>query len=319
MRIIVTGGAGFIGYHLCERLLGEGHHVICLDNLSTGTPRHIHALSRHACFTFHEHDITEPLQIAAEQVYNFACPASPPAYQADPVKTLLTNVVGVHNMLELARASGARFLQASTSEVYGDPLIHPQPETYRGNVDMLGPRACYDEGKRSAETLVDDYRRIYRLDVRIARIFNTYGPEMRDDDGRVISNFVVEALQDQDIGIFGDGSHTRSYCYISDMVEGLVRLMNHAQDVTYPVNLGNPVELSVTDTAQKILALTGSRSKIAHLAEPANDPHRRCPDISRATSLLGWRPEVSLEAGLANTIAYFKSVLGEESPVPTCR
>jgi UDP-glucuronate decarboxylase len=309
MTTLVTGGVGFIGFHLCRRLLVEGHDIICVDNMYTGTQKHVDLLSRHKKFRFIRHDVTEPIKLDVDRIYNLACPASPPAYQADPVKTTLTNVLGVYNMLELARANGARILQASTSEIYGDPLVHPQTEDYKGNVDPIGPRACYDEGKRCAESLMDDYHRAHGVDIRIARIFNTYGPEMRVDDGRVVSNFIMMALKGEDLGVHGDGSHTRSLCYVDDLVDGLMRLMEHRAEFPQPVNLGNPHEMTVLELARKVLSMTGSQSRIAHLPEPVNDPQKRCPDISRAKRILGWEPKVDLDEGLQRTIAYFRAEL----------
>jgi len=310
---LVTGGAGFIGLHLCRRLLDEGASVICLDDMTSGTRDHVDALINHPRYSFILHDVVEPIDLRVDRIFNLACPASPPAYQADPVKTLMTNVVGMRNMLELARRNGARVLQASTSEVYGDPLEHPQSESYRGNVDVSGPRACYDEGKRCAETLIDDYRRLHGADVRIARIFNTYGPWMREDDGRVVSNFIVQALQGHDLTIYGNGSQTRSLCYIDDLVDGLMRLMTHDGPYPGPVNLGNPVEMTILELADAVLRQTGSNSAIAHLPMPENDPRVRCPDITRARAVLGWEPRWSVTDGLAATIDHFRKVLDREA------
>lgn len=313
--ILVTGAAGFLGFHLCRRLLGDGHAVIGLDDLSTGLQEHVDLLAAEPGFRFVLHDVREPIDLEVDRIFNLACPASPPAYQATPIKTTLTSVLGARNMLELALARGARMLHASTSEVYGDPLVHPQTETYWGNVDILGPRACYDEGKRCAETLVADYQRVHGVDCRVVRIFNTYGPGMRVDDGRVVSTFVTQALQGVDITIQGDGSHTRSMCYVDDLVEGLVRMMAAAPAPDGPVNLGNPREISVRDFAQMVLAATGSASRLVFQAEAIDDPKVRRPDISRARRLLGWSPQVPLEEGLARTIDYFRGRLsGEAGP-----
>ncbi len=308
---IVTGGAGFIGSHLCESLLARGERVICVDSLLTGSEAHVRALRAHAGFSFMRQDIAEPLRIEGpvERIYNLACPASPPRYQADPFHTVRTNTVGVIALLELARAHRARLLQASTSEVYGDPLEHPQRETYRGNVNPIGPRACYDEGKRVAETLCFDGLRAHGTQVRVARIFNTYGPQMAPDDGRVVSNFIVQALAGEDLTVYGDGSQTRSFCYVSDMVRGLIALME--SDATGPMNLGNPDERTVLEIAQRVLALTGSRSRIVHVALPQDDPVRRKPDIALAKATLGWEPQVTLEEGLKETVAYFRKEIGK--------
>ena len=306
---LVTGGAGFLGAHLCRKLLQQGDRVICLDDLSTGRRENIEEHSDHPNFKFLHHDVREPIQVRVDRIFNLACPASPPAYQADPIKTTLTSVLGARNMLELARTTGARLLHASTSEVYGDPLIDPQPESYRGNVNPVGPRACYDEGKRCAESLIYDYRRRFGVDCRVARIFNTYGPGMRPDDGRLVSNFVVEALRQQDLTIYGEGSHTRSMCYVDDLIEGLLRLMSSEATPDGPINLGNPREISVLDFARLVIRATGSRSKVVHLPEPIDDPCVRCPDISRARAELHWAPRVTLERGLEETIAYFRRTL----------
>ncbi|WP_293677727.1 UDP-glucuronic acid decarboxylase family protein [uncultured Phenylobacterium sp.] len=304
--ILVTGGAGFLGFHLCRRLLADGHRVICLDDLSSGPREHVQHFLDHPAYSFIEHDVREPIALQVDQIYNLACPASPTAYQADPIKTNLTSVLGARNMLDLACSTGARMVHSSTSEVYGDPLVHPQPESYWGNVDIVGPRACYDEGKRCAEALIADYRRMRGVDCRVARIFNTYGPGMREDDGRVVSTFVVEALQNRDVTVQGDGSHTRSMCYVDDLVEGLIRMMAVEPAPSGPLNLGNPDEISVLDFARRVLEATGSRSRLVFLAEAVDDPHVRRPDISRATFELGWVPRVALDAGLARTIDYFR-------------
>ncbi len=306
---LVTGGAGFLGHHLCKRLLAQGDEVICLDDMTSGIVQNVTELRRYPNFRFLHHDVCQPLTLKVDRIFNFACPASPPVYQADPLKTLLTSVLGVRNMLELALANSARILHASTSEIYGDPLEHPQRESYRGNVKTMGPRACYDEGKRCAETLLYDYHRVRGADVRVARIFNTYGPGMRADDGRAVSNFVVQALWDEDITIYGDGRYTRSFCYVDDLIEGIVRLMELDGDHPQPVNLGNPHERPIRELAQLVLEATGSRSRIVHLPEAVDDPKVRCPDISRATRLLGWRPKVEIEEGLRHTVDYFSRAL----------
>ncbi len=307
MRIIVTGGAGFIGSHLCKALLGQGHEVVCVDNLYTGSKRNIQPLLKNSKFEFIEHDITEPLSESADQIYNLACPASPVHYQKDPVYTFKTSVFGVYNMLELAHRRKARILQASTSEVYGDPLVHPQKESYWGNVNPIGVRSCYDESKRAAETICMDFQRKYGVDVHIARIFNTYGPNMSPNDGRVVSNFIIQALQNKPITVYGDGSQTRSFCFVSDMVDGLVKLMNST--VTGPVNLGNPDEFTIKELAKEVIAVVRSKSKIVHKPLPADDPKQRRPDIALARSKLSWFPKVRLKDGLKKAIAYFKEVL----------
>jgi UDP-glucuronate decarboxylase len=306
-RVLVTGGAGFIGSHLCERLLADGNEVICLDNFLTGRKANLEAIARHPRFELVRHDIVEPVLVEVDEIYNLACPASPRHYQANAVKTVKTNVLGALHVLGAAKRLKARVLQASTSEVYGDPEVHPQSESYWGHVNPVGTRACYDEGKRVAETLFYDYRRQHNLQIRVARIFNTYGPRMLENDGRVVSNFVVQALRGEPITIYGDGSQTRSFCFVDDLVEGLVRLMR--SDCVDPVNLGNPVECTIAELAQKVIAATGSKSRIEKLPLPADDPRRRRPDISRAKSMLGWEPKVSLDDGLAKAIAYFKKAL----------
>lgn len=308
-RILVAGGAGFLGSHLCETLLAAGHHVICVDNLSTGRLQNIRHLLDMPGFEFRQHDIRTALNLKVDAIFNFASPASPPAYQADPVGTLLTNVLGTRNLLEIARRRNAVFVQASTSEVYGDPLISPQREDYLGNVSTTGPRACYDEGKRSAETLIFDYARLYGLRVKVGRIFNTYGPRMREDDGRVVSNFVVQALQNAPITIYGTGSQTRSFCYVDDLIAGFMKFFSTADDVTGPINLGNPTELTVMDLAERIIRLTGSKSKIVHLPAAVDDPKQRRPDITRAIEILGWHPHFDVESGLLATARYFEHVL----------
>jgi UDP-glucuronate decarboxylase len=303
---LVAGGAGFLGSHLCERLLGEGHAVVCLDNLQTGTSENLRRFERESRFSFVEADVCElPARLRADHVYNLACAASPPLYQADPVHTMMTSVVGTRNLLEVARRSGGRMLQASTSEVYGDPEEHPQRESYRGSVNPIGIRACYDEGKRAGEALCFDYRRTYGTDVRVARIFNTYGPRMRPDDGRIVSNLIVQALSGAPLTIYGDGEQTRSFCYVSDLIEGLSRLMAVDPNPEMPVNLGNPEEYTINGLAELVLDLTGSRSEIRRLPLPADDPQCRRPDISRAQALLGWSPKTPVVEGLAATIAWF--------------
>jgi UDP-glucuronate decarboxylase len=309
---LVAGGAGFIGSHICDRLIADGFHVLCLDNLQTGREENVRHLRRESRFDFIEGDVTDPLAGAVTRsarslafVYDLACAASPPHYQADPEHTMLTNVVGAAHLLRLAERAGARFLLSSTSEVYGDPEMHPQQESYRGWVNCTGPRACYDEGKRAAETLAFDFDRLGRADVRVARIFNTYGPRMRPDDGRVVSNVICQALSGDDITIYGDGSQTRSFCYVDDMVEGLIRLSRHEGAQPGPVNLGNPIELTVSELAERVIALTASDADIVHRPLPIDDPRRRRPDIGKAKRLLGWRPEVGLEEGLEQTIAWF--------------
>jgi len=308
-RVLVTGGAGFLGSHLCERLLADGHDVLCVDNFFTGSRDNIFSLMDHRRFELMRHDVTFPLYVEVDEIYNLACPASPIHYQHDPVQTTKTSVHGAINMLGLAKRVGARIFQASTSEVYGDPTIHPQTEDYRGHVNPIGPRACYDEGKRCAETLFFDYRRQHNLPIRVARIFNTYGPRMHIDDGRVVSNFIVQALRGEPITIYGDGSQTRAFCYVDDLIEGIVRLMNTSDDVTGPVNLGNPTEISIRTLATRIIELTGSRSQILAQPLPADDPVQRCPDISLAKQLIDWTPAVGLEQGLQRCIAYFDQVL----------
>jgi len=313
-RILVTGGAGFLGSFLCERLVAQGHEVVCVDNYFTGRRRNIAHLLRQPNFEPLRHDITFPLYVEVDQIYNLACPASPIHYQRDPVQTTKTSVHGAINMLGLAKRTGAKILQASTSEVYGDPQIHPQTEDYAGNVNPIGPRACYDEGKRCAETLFFDYFRQHRLRIKVARIFNTYGPRMAPDDGRVVSNFIVQALANDSITIYGNGSQTRSFCYVDDMVEGLIRLMNTDDDVTGPVNLGDPQETSMRGLAERITALSGSTSNIEFLPLPEDDPLRRRPDIGLASRLLGWGPTIPLEEGLRRTIDYFRAMRAAPGP-----
>ena len=310
-RIVVSGGCGFLGSHICDVLVNQGHEVLCVDNCFTGTKRHIRHLLDHPNFEFMRHDITFPLYVEADQIYNMACPASPIHYQFDPVQTTKTSVHGAINMLGLAKRIRATILQASTSEVYGDPEIHPQVESYWGRVNPIGPRACYDEGKRCAETLFFDYHRQHRLKIKVARIFNTYGPRMHPNDGRVVSNFIVQALKDQPITIYGNGSQTRSFCYVDDLVEGLIRLMNSAEEITGPINLGNPTEFTILELAQKVIEITGSKSQIIHKALPQDDPRQRKPDISLAHKELNWAPAIPLEQGLKKTIAYFDILLRE--------
>ena len=311
-RVLVTGGGGFIGSHLCERLLNEGNEILCVDNFFTGAKTNIAHLIDNPYFEVLRHDITFPLYIEVDEIYNLACPASPIHYQLDPVQTVKTGVHGAINMLGLAKRLKARILQASTSEVYGNPSVHPQPETYWGSVNPIGVRSCYDEGKRCAETLFFDYHRQHRLRIKVARIFNTYGPRMHQHDGRVVSNFIIQALKGDNITVYGDGSHTRSFCYIDDMIEGLMRLMNTSDDVTGPVNLGNPSEISILELAEKVIKITHSRSKIVFKALPQDDPVRRCPDIRLAKKILKWKPRVSLDEGLEKTAVYFGKVLYEK-------
>ena len=308
-RVLVTGGAGFLGSHLCERLVRDGHDVLCVDNYFTGTRDNIVDLLREPRFEAMRHDVTFPLYVEADEIYNLACPASPVHYQLDPVQTTKTCVHGAINMLGLAKRLKAKILQASTSEVYGDPAIHPQTEDYWGHVNPIGPRSCYDEGKRCAETLFFDYWRQHKLRIKVARIFNTYGPRMHPNDGRVVSNFIVQALRSEPITVFGDGSQTRSFCYVSDMVDGLVRLMESPDGITGPVNLGNPSECTIGELATTIVDLVGSRSKIAYKPLPADDPKQRCPDVAEAVEKLGWRPTIALQDGLRETIAYFDAML----------
>ena len=308
-RLLITGGAGFLGSHLCERLLAEGHDVLCVDNFFTGTKDNIAHLLGDPHFELMRHDITFPLYVEVDEIYNLACPASPIHYQFDPVQTTKTSVHGAINMLGLAKRTKSKILQASTSEVYGDPEVHPQPEDYRGSVNTMGPRACYDEGKRCAETLFSDYQRQHGLNIRIARIFNTYGPRMHPDDGRVVSNFIVQALKGEPITIYGDGAQTRSFCYVDDLVEGLIRLMNAPDTVNTPVNLGNPNECTIRELAEQIIEMTGSDAPMEARPLPADDPTQRCPDIGLARRTLDWEPAVKLEDGLQRTITYFQGIL----------
>jgi UDP-glucuronate decarboxylase len=321
-RVLVTGGAGFLGSHLCERLLAAGDDVLCVDNYFTGRKDNIAHLLAVPHFEAMRHDITHPLFVEVDEIYNLACPASPIHYQFDPVQTTKTSVIGAINMLGLAKRLKAKIFQASTSEVYGDPTLHPQPETYRGNVNPIGPRACYDEGKRCAETLFFDYFRQHHLKIKVVRIFNTYGPHMHPNDGRVVSNFIVQALKGAPLTLYGDGSQTRAFCYVDDLIDGFVKFMAAPEEVTGPLNLGNPVETSVAELADMIIQMTGSRSKLIRRPLPVDDPTQRCPDVAQAQSLLGWRPTTPLNDGLARTIEYFDKLLarrGEVSPSPAAR
>lgn len=308
-RILITGGAGFLGSHLSERLLNEGNEIICVDNFFTGSKKNIEHLLDNHYFELLRHDVTFPLFVEVDEIYNLACPASPVHYQFDPVQTTKTSVVGAINMLGLAKRTKSRILQSSTSEVYGDPDVHPQPETYRGLVNPIGPRACYDEGKRCAETLFFDYHRIYDLDIKVMRIFNTYGPRMDANDGRVVSNFIVQALKGEDITIYGDGTQTRSFCYVDDLIDGMVKLMNSRDGLTGPINIGNPDEFTMLELAEKVIELTNSKSKLIHMELPQDDPLQRQPDITLAKKELGWEPTIKLEQGLVKTIDYFKTVI----------
>ena len=305
--IIVTGGAGFLGSHLCDRLINEGNKVICIDNLYTGSKDNIKHLMENPNFSFIEHDVVDAIDAEVDQIYNLACPASPPHYQADPIKTAKTSVFGALNLLELARKYGARILQASTSEVYGDPQVHPQPESYRGCVNTIGIRSCYDEGKRMAETLFFDYHRQHNVDIRVIRIFNTYGPRMNPEDGRVVSNFIVQALNEEDITIYGEGTQTRSFCYVDDLIEGMYRLMN-TEDFIGPVNIGNPGEFTMLELAKKVIELTGSKSQLVYRPLPSDDPLQRKPVIELAKEKLDWEPTINLEEGLKKTIEYFSNI-----------
>jgi UDP-glucuronate decarboxylase len=315
-RVLVTGGAGFLGSHLCERLRAQGHDVLCVDNYFTGRKDNIGHLLREPHFEAMRHDVTHPLFVEVDEIYNLACPASPIHYQFDPVQTTKTSVIGAINMLGLAKRVKAKILQASTSEVYGDPVVHPQTEEYRGNVNPIGPRACYDEGKRCAETLFFDYYRQHNLRIKVVRIFNTYGPRMHPNDGRVVSNFVVQALKNEPITLYGDGTQTRAFCYVDDLIEGFLRMMETEDDIIGPMNLGNPVETSVAELAQLIIELTGARSKIEYRPLPVDDPIQRCPDISQAKRLLDWQPQTPLRPGLERTIAYFDELLGWRGEEP---
>ncbi len=309
-KILITGGAGFLGSHLCDRLIKQGHQVICLDSLFTGSLKNVDGLMSHPSFKFIQHDVVDPIAVdALDEIYNLACPASPVHYQHNPIHTMKTSVLGALNVLELARQTGAKVFQASTSEVYGDPSVHPQPEEYWGNVNTIGIRSCYDEGKRAAETLFFDYQRTHHLRIKVVRIFNTYGPRMAADDGRVVSNFIVQALRGEDLTVYGDGSQTRSFCYADDLVEGFIRLMNADDSVVGPLNLGNPGEFTMIELAEKVLRLTGSQSKLIHMPLPQDDPKQRRPDITKARQLLDWQPTVELEQGLERTISYFRKAI----------
>jgi UDP-glucuronate decarboxylase len=310
-RALVSGGSGFLGSHLTDRLLARGQEVLCVDNLFTGQKRNVAHLHDNPKFEFLRHDVTFPLFVEVDQIWNLACPASPIHYQHDPVQTTKTSVHGAINMLGLAKRLGAKILQASTSEVYGDPAVHPQTEDYWGNVNPIGPRSCYDEGKRCAETLFFDYHRQHKLRIKVIRIFNTYGPRMHPNDGRVVSNFIVQALKGEDITIYGDGMQTRSFCYVDDLVDGMIRLMDTGDDITGPINVGNPGEFTMIELAENVLKLTGSKSNLVRMPLPADDPKQRKPDITRARTQLGWEPKVKLEDGLKETIAYFRGLLNE--------
>ncbi|PNS07325.1 UDP-glucuronic acid decarboxylase family protein [Solilutibacter silvestris] len=309
-KILVTGGAGFLGSHLCDRLLEQGHEVLCADNMFTGSKRNIEHLSGHSRFEFMRHDVTFPLYVEVDEIYNLACPASPIHYQHDPVQTTKTSVHGAINMLGLAKRVRAKIMQASTSEIYGDPEVHPQPESYLGKVNPIGHRSCYDEGKRCAETLFFDYHRQHKIRVKVVRIFNTYGPRMHPNDGRVVSNFIMQALRGVDITLYGDGEQTRSFCYVDDLIDGFIKVMETMDDFTGPVNIGNPSEFSMRQLAELVVELTNSRSKIVHAPLPPDDPRQRQPDISLARQTLGWEPKVKLRQGLERTIQYFEQLLG---------
>jgi UDP-glucuronate decarboxylase len=309
-KILVTGGAGFLGSHLCDRLVKEGHHVLCVDNYFTGSKKNIEHLLDHKNFEVMRQDVCFPLYVEVDEIYNLACPASPYYYQWDPIQTMKTSVIGSYNLLGLAKRTGAKILQASTSEVYGDPKVHPQSEEYWGNVNPIGIRSCYDEGKRAAETLFMDYYRVHEVKAKIVRIFNTYGPRMAENDGRVVSNFIVQALKGQDITIYGDGMQTRSFCYVDDLLDGMMAMMNHADEMYIgPVNIGNPGEFTMWELAHKVIELTGSPSKILQQSLPQDDPKQRRPDITEAKSMLKWEPKIDLEQGLIKTIDYFRSIL----------
>ncbi len=310
-RILVTGGAGFLGSHLCERLLKDGNEVICLDNFFTGSKKNVQHLMGNSDFELIRHDVVEPILLEVEQIYNLACPASPPHYQYNPIKTGKTSVLGALNLLELARHCNARILQASTSEVYGDPEVHPQPETYRGNVNTMGIRSCYDEGKRMAETFFHDYHKAHGVEIKIMRIFNTYGPQMNPEDGRVVSNFIMQALRGEDITIYGEGNQTRSFCYVDDLIDGMILLMDSEKDFVSPCNIGNPTEFTIKELAEKVIALTGSQSTLIYQPLPADDPTQRKPVIDLAKEKLSWAPKIELEEGLLKTIPYFKQYVCE--------
>jgi len=309
-KVLVTGGAGFLGSHLCDRLVNEGHHVLCVDNYFTGSKKNIEHLLEHSNFEIIRQDICLPLYVEVDEIYNLACPASPQAYQWDPIQTMKTSVIGSYNLLGLAKRTGARILQASTSEIYGDPKVHPQTEDYWGNVNPIGIRSCYDEGKRAAETLFMDYWRVHSVDVRIIRIFNTYGPRMNTEDGRVVSNFIVQALRGKDITIYGDGSQSRSFCYVDDLIDGMIKYMAlDRDDMPGPINLGNPGEFTMWELAKKVIELTGTTSQILQQSLPQDDPKQRRPNITKAKSVLQWEPKIQLDEGLAKTIEYFRSVI----------
>ena len=316
-RILVTGGAGFLGTHLCRRLLGQGHEVLCVDNFSTGTRRNIEEFLDDPMFELLRHNVTFPLFVEVDEIYNLACPASPVHYQFDPVQTTKTSVSGAINLLGLAKQLKVRILQASTSEVYGDPIVHPQPEDYWGNVNPIGSRSCYDEGKRCAETLFFDYHRQHKMSIKVARIFNTYGPNMRPDDGRVVSNFICQALLGEDITVFGRGEQTRSFCYVTELIDGLDRLMNSPENITGPINIGNPNEFTIRELAEKVIEITGSKSKIVERPLPEDDPKQRQPNIDLAEKLLGWHPTINLNEGLKRTVAYFEALLREHGKTIT--
>lgn len=316
-RILVTGGAGFLGSHLCERLVEQGHDVICVDNFFTSQKTNVSHLLKHPNFDLVRHDITQSLVLDVDQIYNLACPAAPGHYQYNPIKTMKTSILGAIHTLGIAKRCRAKILQASTSEVYGDPEVHPQPESYRGAVNPIGPRACYDEGKRAAETLFMDYHRMHRLNIRIVRIFNTYGPRMHPYDGRVVSNFIRQALHNEDITVFGDGDQTRSFCYRDDLIEGMLRMMDAPDECVGPINLGNPDEFTILELAQQVIELTGSKSKIVHRDLPVDDPKQRRPDITLAKKHLGWSPTTPLRAGLEKTIAWFRTIRWDEYRAPT--
>jgi UDP-glucuronate decarboxylase len=308
-KILVTGGAGFLGSHLCERLVKEGHHVLCVDNYFTGSKSNVHHLLSYPNFEILRQDVCFPLYVEVDEIYNLACPASPKYYQQDPIQTTKTSIIGAYNLLGLAKRTGAKILQASTSEIYGDPEIHPQPEEYWGNVNPIGIRSCYDEGKRAAETLFFDYHRQHGVRIKVMRIFNTYGPAMAADDGRVVSNFIVQALRGDDITIYGDGTQTRSFCYVDDLIEGMCRLMNSDDSITGPINIGNPNEFTIADLAENVIRLTQSKSKVITMPLPKDDPKQRQPNITKAKELLGWEPTTQLELGLERTIEYFSKVI----------
>ncbi|MCW5776942.1 MAG: SDR family oxidoreductase [Phycisphaeraceae bacterium] len=316
-RVLVTGGAGFLGSHLCDRLVQAGHDVVCVDNFFTSQKQNVAHLLARPNFELIRHDVTHPLFLEVDEIYNLACPAAPGHYQYNPIKTMKTSVLGAIHVLGMARRCRAKVLQASTSEVYGDPDVHPQPESYRGSVNPIGPRACYDEGKRAAETLFLDYHRMNRINIRVVRIFNTYGPRMHPFDGRVVSNFIRQALRGEDVTLFGDGSQTRSFCYVDDLVDGMMRMMGAPDTLVGPVNLGNPIEVTMRELAERIVEIVGSRSKLVYRPIPQDDPRRRCPDISLAKRELGWEPRTPLAEGLAKTIEYFRTIRFEDFRAPT--